>query len=125
MSDNYNPIRKIGTNTTVPCPSAYQYDLQDVSRANAGRTEDGKMHKERIGQCVKIELRWDNISSSVVSTILNAFDPEYFNVEYFDPKANQYKTKEFYTGDRTAPMYNARLGLWSNLSFNIIERTCT
>lgn len=124
MADNYNPIRSVN-GAAVRCPSAYQYDLQDVSRANAGRTEDGKMHKERIGQCVKIELRWDNIDTATCSAILQAFNPEYFNVTYLDTKANAFRTKEFYAGDRTAPMYNAKLGLWSNLTFNIIERTCT
>lgn len=124
MADNYNPIRSVN-GTAVRCPSAYQYDLQDVSASNAGRTEDGKMHKERIGQCVKLELRWDYIPSADVAVILQAFNPEYFDVTYLDAKSGTYQTKEFYAGDRTAPMYNAKLGLWTNLTFNIIERTCT
>ena len=124
MADNYNPIRSVN-GTAVRCPSAYQYDLQDVSASNAGRTEDGKMHKERIGQCVKLELRWDYIPSADVAVILQAFNPEYFNVTYLDAKSGTFLTKEFYAGDRTAPMYNAKLGLWTNLTFNIIERTCT
>ena len=124
MADNYNPIRSVN-GTAVRCPSAYQYDLQDVSASNAGRTEDGKMHKERIGQCVKLELRWDYIPSADVAVILQAFNPEYFNVTYLDAKSGTFQTKEFYAGDRTAPMYNAKLGLWTNLTFNIIERTCT
>ena len=124
MADNYNPIRSVN-GTAVRCPSAYQYDLQDVSASNAGRTEDGKMHKERIGQCVKLELRWDYIPSADVAVILQAFNPEYFDVTYLDAKSGTFLTKEFYAGDRTAPMYNAKLGLWTNLTFNIIERTCT
>lgn len=124
MADNYNPIRSVN-GTAVRCPSAYQYDLQDVSASNAGRTEDGKMHKERIGQCVKLELRWDYIPSADVAVILQAFNPEYFDVTYLDAKSGTFQTKEFYAGDRTAPMYNAKLGLWTNLTFNIIERTCT
>lgn len=124
MADNtYNPIRSVD-GVAVRCPSSFQYGLQDVSKANAGRTEDGKMHKEKIGQCVKIELRWDNIDSATVSAILQAFDPEYISVIYKDAKRNAFRTATFYVGDRTTPMYNARLGLWSNLSFNIIERDC-
>lgn len=117
-----NPIATVD-GATVPCPSKYQYDLQDVSASDAGRTEDTKMHKKRIGQCVKIELSWNYITTAQLSTILQAFNPEYLTVRYLDGMSGGYRTSEFYVGDRTAPMYNAELGLWENVSFNIIERS--
>lgn len=122
--DQYNPIRSVG-GVEVPCPSKYVYKLQDVSENNAGRTEDGKMWKLMIGQCVKLELGWQNVPTSTVSAVLQAFNSEYINVTYLDGKAGTYLTKQFYVGDRQAPAYNTRLGLWENLEFNIIERTCT
>ena len=123
MPDNtYNPIKSVGSVTNIPCPSTYEWKLSDVSSADAGRTEDGKMHKERIAQKIHIELSWQNITTSDASIILNAFNPEYINVNYLDPKANAYQTKTFYVGDRSAPSYNTRLGIWSNVSFNIIEQ---
>lgn len=122
--DQYNPIRTVD-GTIVRCPSKFIYKLQDVSQSNAGRTDDGKMHKLRIGQCVKLELEWQNIPTEDVSTILNAFNPEYISVCYLDPKANEFTTKTFYVGDRSAPAYNTRMGLWENVAFNIIERDCT
>lgn len=122
MSNEYNPIRSVD-GKSVKCPSSYLYKLEDVSASDAGRTEDTMMHKKRIGQLVGLELSWQNISTEEVSTILKAFDPEYIEVCYLDAKQGKYVTSEFYVGNRSAPMYNAAKGLWSNLSFNIVERS--
>lgn len=120
MADN-NPIKSVD-GKSVPCPSSYQWKLEDTSKADAGRTEDGKMHKNRIGQVVGIELSWQNITTAKASQILKAFNPEYITVNYLDPMAGGYKTLEFYVGNRSAPLCNAKKGLWSNVSFNIIDR---
>lgn len=122
MADNYNPIKSVD-GVSVRCPSSYVYKLEDISASDAGRTEDTTMHKLRIGQIVGLELSWENITTQDVSTILQAFNPEYITVNYLDAKAGGYRTSVFYVGDRSAPMYNARLGLWQNVSFNIIERS--
>jgi len=124
MSPGINPIAWVGNSSqTIPCPSSYVYKLSDISAADAGRTEDTTMDKMRIGQCVHLELQWNYLTSAEVSTILQAFDPEYFDVSYFDAKANDFKQSQFYCGDRTAPLYNTMVGRWTNLSFNIIERS--
>lgn len=34
-----------------------------------------------------------------------------------------YRSSEFYIGDRSTPMYSSKLDIWSNLTFNIIERS--
>ena len=122
MSNEYNPIRSVD-GKSVKCPSSYLYKLEDVSASDAGRTEDTMMHKKRIGQLVGLELSWQNITTEEVSAILKAFDPEYIEVCYLDAKQGKYITSEFYVGNRSAPMYNAAKGLWSNLSFNIVERS--
>ena len=118
----YNPIRSVD-GKPVRCPSSYVYKLEDVSASDAGRTEDTMMHKKRVGQVTGIELSWNNITTAEVATILRAFDPEYITVEFLDAKLGGYRKTVFYVGNRSAPMYNATLGLWSNVSFNIIERS--
>lgn len=120
-NQTYNPIQSVD-GATVPCPSSYEYKLSDVSAADAGRTEDGLMHKMRIAQKVHLELKWQNIKTSDVSTILTAFNPEYISVNYLDAMSGSYQTKTFYVGDRSVPSYNTALGLWSNVAFNIIEQ---
>lgn len=121
MADEYNPIRSVD-GSAVKCPSAYQYSLSDLSDSAAGRTEDTYMHKNKIGQKVKLSLEWKNITIAECSAILKAFNPEYIKVEYLDAMSGEYETKTFYVGDRSAPMYNCEKGLWSNVSFNITEQ---
>ena len=112
----------------MPCPSKFEYGLQDVSASDSGRVEDehALMYKNRIAQKVKIELEWVAVSDADAATIINAFDPEYFDVTYHDPKANASVTKTFYRGDISAPFYwwvdNNNGFSYSSISFNIIER---
>lgn len=120
--DEYNPIRSVD-GVAIKCPSSYLWKLEDVSASDAGRTEDTVMDKMRLGQIVGLELAWNNITTEEVSTILKAFNPEYIIVEYLDAMQGKYVTSEFYVGNRSAPLYNSRKGVWQNISFNIIERS--
>lgn len=120
MTD-YNPIKSVD-GYSVKAPSSYQWDMEDLSDSSAGRTEDCLMHKNRIGQKVAVSLSWNNVDTAVASSILKRFNPEYIEVNYLDPKEGGYVTKTFYVGNRSAPLYNGKLGLWSNISFKIIEK---
>ena len=109
----------------MPCPSKFEWSLQDVSAADSGRVESGLMYKNRVAQKVKIGLEWVAVSDADAATILQAFDDEYFSVTYHDPKANSTTTKTFYRGDVTAPYYwwtDSGGFQFQNISFNIIER---
>lgn len=122
--DAYNPIRTVD-GAYIYTPASYVYKLEDVSAADAGRTEDGNMQKMRIGQLVKLELKWTYLSTAKCSEILQAFNPQYITVNYLDLLTGGYRTAVFYVGNRSAPSYNTRLNLWEDLSFNIIERDCS
>ena len=122
MENEYNPIRSVDGHS-VKCPSAYTWKLEDISSSDAGRTEDTKMDKMRIGQVVGLELSWKNLTTEEVSAILKAFNPEYIMVSYLDAMEGTYVESEFYVGNRSAPLYNAAKGLWSNVSFNLIDRS--
>ena len=118
--DIYNPIENVG-GAYVHSPATYQVSYQDVSDADAGRTEDGLMHKNMIATKVKIQLGWNYLKDAEIAAILQAFSPEYFQVKYKDPMTASFQTKTFYCGDKATPSYNSKLGIWS-VSFNIIER---
>lgn len=119
--NTHNPIKSVD-GVAVPCPSSFKWKLEDISSSDAGRTEDTKMDKKRIGQVIGIDLEWKNVSITDASKILTAFNPEYINVCYLDAKAGDYLTSEFYVGNRNAPLYNAALGIWQNITLNIIKR---
>lgn len=121
MAEN-NPIKSVD-GVAVKCPSSYLWKLEDISAADAGRTESTVMDKMRIGQVVGLELSWNNLTTREVSSILKAFNPEYISVCYLDAMQGKYVTSEFYVGNRSAPLYNSKLDLWSNVAFNIVERS--
>ena len=118
----YNPIRIVDGETYVPAPSKYQWGLQDISDSESGRTEDELMHKNRIGQKIKLELEWDALSIAEAAEVLQAFNPEYVEITYLDALEGGFQTKTFYIGDRSAPLFNAYTGLWDSISFNAIEQ---
>ena len=117
---SYNPIESVDS-ASIPVPSKYDWKLSDVSSSDAGRTEDGKMHKKRIAQKTHIELEWKNVSDNDAETILTAFQPEYISVSHFDYRAKTFLTKTFYVGDRSVSSYNRRKQI-ETISFNIIEQ---
>ncbi len=108
----------------MPCPSVFEWGLQDISSAESGRTDDTLMHKNRVGQKRKITLGWAAKDWKETSKILTAFNPEYVEVEYPDMMSGKYETRTFYVGDRTSNVKCWWIGnqRMENISFDIIER---
>ena len=109
--------------TYIPDPSSLQWGIQSVSNSNAGRDMNGDMHVNLITRKRKLELSWSGVDFATTSEILQAFNPETFNVTYLDAQTNTRLTKRFYVGDRTAPVHSYAEGhrWYSNVAFNIIE----
>ena len=108
----------------VKTPSSFSWGLQDVSDSASGRAQDSIMHKNRISQKRKISLVWNNPTKEEAAEILQAFNPEYIHVTYPDAMSGTDETREFYVGDRSAPMkiWTVNNKRYSQISFNIIER---
>ena len=111
----------------VPDPSQMTWGLQDISESDAGRVHDANntMYKMRTSQKRKLEMTWEELRAPEVGAILRAFNDEYFMVRYFDAMDGQYEVREFYAGDRSAPVrwHEIMDGTrYATLSFNIIER---
>ena len=111
-------------NVEMPCPSSWDWGLQDVSLGESGRTDDAIMHKNRVAQKRKIAIGFNGLSMSDVATILQAVNPEYIDVYYYDPMDGEFETRTFYVGDRSAPFKTFWVGnkRVERLSFDIIER---
>lgn len=125
---------KVGTESTgmktIPVPSEMTVSLQDIDASTTTRTADGTIHRDRIcgGATAKrkIELMWKYLDHVQVKNILQAFKDTFCFVQYFDPYEGDWRTAEFYTGDRTAPMYSCWLDsdsvLWESVHFDLIEK---
>lgn len=116
-----NPLKSVG-GKTVKCPSQYKWEQIDVSASDAGRTEDGLMHKKKIRTVDGITLEWAYPTTTELKAILAAFSAEYISITYLSPTAGDFVTKTFYVGDRSSPMYNSTQNRWENVSFKIVER---
>lgn len=108
----------------VKTPSKFEPVLRDISASDSGRTQDTLMHKNRMAQKWTISLAWNHPSPKETSEILTAFDPEYFDVSFINPKTNTRETRTFYAGDRSAPVKQWVVGRerYSQVAFDIIER---
>lgn len=110
--------------TKLPCPSAYEWSLQDVSAGESGRTDDALMHKNRVAQKRKLKVEWVGKDWQETSTILQSVQKEYLQVRYPDMLSGQYETRTFYVGDRTTPvkLWFTNRKLIEKISFDFIER---
>ena len=108
----------------MPCPSTWEWGLQDVSSSESGRTDDALMHKNRVAQKRKLQVGYNGISAADAHTILAAINPEYISVTYYDLLAGQNQTRTFYVSDRSAPFKWWWTGkhILSSLTFDLIER---
>lgn len=121
---------EVGTSTAnlvlVKTPSTFEWGLSDVSDEDSGRVKDGNdtMYKNRTSQKRHLKLAWNGTTPAETSAILKAFNPEYVFVKYPDAMEGADEIREFYVGDRAAPVHiwtvnNKR---YTQVSFDIIER---
>lgn len=109
-----------------PDPAGLTWGLQDISSANAGRTQEGVMNKMLVSKKRKLQLKWTLTDETQASAILQAFDHEYFYCKYWDVLAGDWQVREFYAGDKSAPFQWFQLDnkgtKIATVSFDIIER---
>lgn len=110
----------------VKTPSSFEWGLSDVSDEDSGRVKDDNdtMYKNRTSQKRHIKLSWSGPTPAETASILQAFNPEYIFVKYPDAMSGDNEIREFYVGDRSAPVHiwtvsNKR---YTQVSFDIIER---
>lgn len=104
-------------------PSQFKWKKSDISKSNAGRTRDYRMHKNKGAEKRTLSLGWKQLSKAMVHEILSAFKPEYVWVKYWEPMEGKNVTKEFYTGDMETEVKWWKKGRerYGTLSFDIVE----
>ena len=106
-------------------PSTFSVAISDLDDGTSTtRTMDGMLHRDRIAVKRKLELKFALLKWAELSTLLNQIQDVFFMVTYPDPMTGNVQTKEFYVGDRSAPVGLIRDGeyYWTGISFNFIER---
>ena len=129
-----NPIRWVKTSPDdepiyVKCPSAYAFEIDDISKADAGRTATGRMVKSQLYvnsnpvRAFSISAEWAYPTDADVAGLLGIFQKaEYLYINYFNPVSAGYYTAQFYVGNRTMPMYNKPMKRWTSFALKLISR---
>ena len=88
------------------------------------RTDDALMHKNRVAQKRKLQVSWVGLDWQQTASIMQAVQPEYMDVTYPDMLSGTYETRNFYVGDRTAPVkfWFTHKKMMEEISFDFIER---
>lgn len=125
----------VGTGANeIPVPSEFIVSYQDVSAKDAGRTQDGTMHKMPIGTAAKLQIKWRGLSTEEAHRVLlklqgRAGDGAIF-VTYLDPFTLTNRAGvAFYAGDRSATLStgairkigNSMYGVWNDITVSLIE----
>ena len=113
-------------------PTAMKFSYNDISSADAGRTNDASltMHKNTVARKRTIALTWSGLDGAATRAVLRAFRPEYVYIRYFEPEDNAYAVKRFYCGNKTVELgtyhrsansYDIGGVTYRTISFNAIE----
>ena len=111
-----------------PYPS-HESGLQHaITTVDSARMADGVLRAKKIGRDQsKVELTWAALTAEQWSSMLKIFrDNFYFNIRYFDMVENNWITRRFYVGDRTAQPFmvdkkTGRPRYWINCQANVID----
>lgn len=111
-----------------PYPS-HESGLQTtITTVDSARMADGVLRAKKIGRDQsKVELTWVALTAEQWSKMLKIFkDNFYFNIRYFDMVENDWITRRFYVGDRSAQPFmvdknTGRPRYWINCQANVID----
>lgn len=105
----------------IATPAQLQIGIMDLSKAE--RNANGNLIIERVNTKRKLELSYNYLSASALSTLLNAISATTFSVTYPDAQTGASRTGTFYVGDRTAGAIDFQGGIvrYKDIKFNFIE----
>ncbi|MDY2627017.1 MAG: hypothetical protein SOW08_01680 [Lachnospiraceae bacterium] len=108
----------------VKDPSTMTWGLKDVTSGDTGYTEDGIYHKTAIATKRKLSLGWNFPTPEETAAILQAFNPVYVDVTYYDAMSGQEETRTFWSDGKNAPvkMWTAGKKLYTSITINLEEQ---
>ena len=120
--------------TEVRAPNEMSQTIQDLDASSTTRSANGTMVRSVVRQGAsairKLELKWSTVPMEDVKSILAYVAATFIWVKYPDLVTGEFRTAQFYVGDRKATFRRVikdDTGEYSNvvvneLSFNLIER---
>lgn len=110
---------------TIPTPSEYGFDIEDLSSEETGRTLDGIMHKDVVAVKDYYTCTWKSLSWTDAAFLLKLVDGKTIvMLTYLDPRyPNQLLVNQFYVGKRSgkANNLNQTKNTWKDITFQFIR----
>ena len=102
-----------------------KYSLNSVDGANAGRTQDGTMVRDRVASKVRWDVTCRPLYANELAIVLQTINPEFFTLRYTDPMTNTVQTGSFYSNNVPAQFKLHRENgedVWAGLTFPVVEQ---
>lgn len=102
----------------------FKWTRNDVDGPNAGRTMDARMHRERIGSKIRLDITCRPMLTEEASIVLSAIYPEYVTVTYLDPMEGTIVTKVMYSNNNPASYLIEKDNgeYWDGIEFPLVEQ---
>ena len=122
------------TLTAVRAPTEMSESIQDLDSSSTTRSANGTMVRSVVRQGAtairKLELKWSLVPLDEVKAILGYVAGTFFYVKYPDLVTGEFRTAQFYAGDRKATFRRVEADsngehskvVVNELTFNLIER---
>ena len=97
----------------------------DVDGANAGRTLDGTMIRDRKATKIRWDVTCIPLKSAQLSQILTLIQPEFVTLTYTNPVTNSVSSGQFYANNFPTNFLLMRKNgeeLWGGLTFPLIQK---
>jgi hypothetical protein len=109
----------------IPTPTTYQYNIEDLSSEETGRTLDGVMHKDIVAVKDRYDCTWKTLSWEDAADLLNAINGKTtVQFTHADPRVpGRFVTHKFYVGQRNGGALNLRdpNHSWQDIAFAFIR----
>ena len=100
-----------------------KWSRNDVEASDAGRTQDGIMHRARVGIKIRLDCHCRPLLLEEAKTVLAAINPVWLQVQYLDPQDGAVRTAKMYSNNIPATFLFMRNGTnyWEGIDFPLIE----
>ncbi len=102
-----------------------KWSRNDIDAQNSGRdVQSDTMIRKRVAQKARLDITCRPLTSAELHTVLDAIQPQWMSVKFYDPITNATVTKVMYTSTVPAAFYydDGERQLWTGVEFPLIEQ---
>ncbi len=105
-----------------PNPDEYKVEIEPIGTFE--RNANGVLVGDLLDNKVRINISWGMLEDMYYKRILQACDPYFVDVTYYDPRAGEYSSAKMYVASRSGKLAvcNGCEIWWSKVSVSLIER---